>query len=62
MTNPHPEQLGRSAPDKNESGPADGSVPAIPQWVEDWGFIPLGTAFLVLLAMITDAGHAYGER
>jgi Restriction endonuclease len=51
---------GRSAPGAGEAGRAQAAVPAIPQWVKEWGFILLAVAFLILSAMIADVGHAHG--
>ncbi len=60
MTTPETNQPGRSAPGEGEAGRAQSAVPAIPQWVKEWGFIPLAAAFLIPSAMIADVGHAHG--
>jgi hypothetical protein len=61
MTTPKSKQPGRSAPGTAEAGSAYTGVPAIPQWVKEWGFIPLAVVFLILSAMIADVGHAHGR-
>lgn len=55
MTTPKTNQPGRSARGAGEAGRAQAAVPAIPQWVKEWGFIPLLAAFLILSAMTADA-------
>lgn len=60
MTTPKTNEPGRPAPGAGEAGRTQAAVPAIPQWVKEWGFIPLLVAFLILSAMIADAGHAHG--
>ena len=60
MNTPKTNQPGRLAPGAGEAGRARAAVPAIPQWVKERGFIPLLVAFLILSAMIADAGHAHG--
>jgi restriction system protein len=60
MTTPKTNQPGRPVPGAGEAGKAQAAVPAIPQWVKEWGFIPLLVAFLILSAMIANVGHAHG--
>lgn len=48
-------------PGVGETGAAAAGVQAIPQWFREWGWVPLGIAFLVLSALIADVGRAHGK-
>lgn len=48
-------------PGVGETGAAGAGVPAIPQWFKEWGWVPLGFAFLVLSALIAGVGRAHGK-
>ena len=48
-------------PKAGRTDAAGAGVPAIPQWFREWGFIPLGIVFVVLLGLITDVGTAHGQ-
>ncbi len=48
-------------PGVGQAGAAGAGVPVIPQWFREWGWVPLGTAFLVLSALIADVGRAHGK-
>jgi len=61
MTTSHPGQPGMRVPGVGQAGAAGAGVPVIPQWFREWGWVPLGTAFLVLSALIADVGRAHGK-
>jgi hypothetical protein len=48
-------------PGVGETGAAGADAPAIPQWFREWGWVPLGIAFLILSALIADVGRAHGK-
>jgi hypothetical protein len=54
-------QPGQPRPCRDQPDTADDSIPAIPQWVMDWGFFPFTVVAIVLLVMIADIGHVHGS-